>query len=687
MSRSVKQKAGSVVLLLLVLIAFSFVQIGQAAPLPASPADSYTLRLFNENTVLRNPNDGVSGYFDIYSGSTITEPAILDLWYSYSPTTKAELSFITVSINGVPVSSRPLEPTNAPMINWQVALPANQLKSGFNEVTVSVVHRSIDGLCRDIDNEANWFIIRPETRISFKINRSPYRLANYPSPFLDEYLASKVNTVFYLPRDFDPVMVESIFNVATNWGTRGLAGIPQRLEVRLGEPGQVPANEVVLGLTGKWQANQSFPPKTAVLTLDTLPTGFHRLLITGDDSTSLAKAMDALSRPQLVKSFYGQQMVLSTNLPIDKQGARKKENGVYTLTDLGYQPDITAAGAFHQEAIINVPRPSNYKVGEGSYVELHFRHAKILDPKKSAVTVYINDTPIRSAALLPENAENGVLKVPIPLSELSKPSWRVRFSFYHDLGIIDCSKRYDDVAWSVVEKDTKIVLEQGSIERIPNLEDFPNNFYTSANGIIDLTMLLPDSPSQEELSAAFKLAYFIGQQNRSKIVWHVQIASTFDERKAPGTIIALGRNDDAKQWSALKKYLPVSPDQHGGYQVADWLEVMPASLNSYDVYQIGKIDNDKLLYAFMYNSPERLTSFLNFSLLNGNVLSGQLTLVDAQGNHTAFVQKTLPSGSSILAWLKNLWTSTSGVSQTYFAVFVAVLAATGALLLFMRKRS
>lgn len=684
MSRRLKQKTCPVLLLLLALIVVAFVQIGQAAPLPMSPADNYTLRLFNEDTVLRNPNDGVSGYFNIYSGSTITEPAVLDLWYSYSPTTKAELSFITVSINGVPISSRALEPTNAPMINWQVALPANQIKSGFNEVTISVVHRSIDGLCRDIDNEANWFIIKPETRISFKVNRSPYRLANYPSPFLDEYLASKVNTVFYLPSDFDPVMVESILNVATDWGTRGLAGIPQRLEVRLGEPGQVTANEVVLGLTSKWQANQSFPPKTAVLTLDHLPTGFYRLLITGDDSASLAKAVEALSRPQLVKSFFGQQMPLSTNLPIDKP-SRKKDNGVYTLTDLGYQQDITAAGAFHQEAIINVPRPSNYKAGEGSYVELHFRHSKILDPKKSAVTVYINDTPVRSAALLPENAESGVLKVPIPLSELNKPSWRVRFSFYHDLGIIDCSKRYDDVAWSVVEKDTKIALEQGSVERIPNLEDFPNNLYT-ANGIIELTMLLPDNPSQEELGAAFKLAYFIGQQNKSKIVWHVQTASSFDERKALGTIIALGKNNDAKQWSGLKKYLPVSPDQNGGYQVADWLEVMPASLNSYDIFQIGKRDNGEPLYAFMYNSPERLTSFLNFNLLNGNVLSGQLMLVDEQGNHTAFLQKTSGAGSGTLAWLKNLWSNTNTVSYTYIAVFVAVLAATGALLLFMRKR-
>ncbi|BBB93520.1 cellulose biosynthesis cyclic di-GMP-binding regulatory protein BcsB [Methylomusa anaerophila] len=668
--------------LLLLLLILSFGQSAKAAP--SASGDSYTLRLFNVNTVLRNPNDSISGYFDIYQGSAITEPAVLDLWYSYSPTTKTELSFITISVNGVPVDSRPLEPAQAAMVNWLVALPANQIKTGFNEVNISVVHRSIDGLCRDIDNEANWFIIRPETRISFKVARSPYSLASYPMPFLDEYLASKVNTVFYLPDNSDQVMLASLFNLATNWGARGLTGVPQRMEVRLGQPGQVPANEVVLGLTSQWQGNQN---KTAVLTLAGLSDGFNRLLITGDDTSSMAKAMDALSRPQLVKTFLGQQTALSTNLPADKQGTVKKENGVYTLVDLGYQQDIAVAGAFHQEAVINVPRPSNYKAGDGSYIELHFHHAKILDPKKSAVTIYINDVPIRSAALLAENAEKGILKAPIPVSELNKPSWRVRFGFYHDIGVIDCSKRYDEVAWSVVEKDTSIVLEKGNIERIPSLEDFPNNFYISPDGIINLTMVLPDNPSQEELSAAFKLAYYIGQQNKSKILWQVHTSSSYDASKAPGTVIALGRNDAAKQWNALKKYLLVSPEPDGGYHVADWLEVMPAALNSFDIYQIGKIDNDKLLYAFMYSSPERMNNLLNFSLLNENVLSGKLTLVDAQGNHASFAQSPAAAGTGSLAWLKSLWSYTDGVGQTYLAVFVAVLLATGALMFFMRKRS
>lgn len=674
------KKVCSILSLLLLFVVFPFGQSAVAAP----TADSYTLRLFPADTVLRNPNESVYSYFELYQGSTIAEPAVLDLWYSYSPTTKAELSFLTVSINGVPVASRPLESAQAARVNWQVALPANHIRTGFNEVNITVVHRTIDGLCRDIDNEANWFIIRPETRISFKLARSPYSLASYPMPFLDEYLASKVNTVIYLPNNSDSVMLSSLFNIATSWGARGLPGVPERLEVRLGQPGQVPANEVVLGLTSQLLGNQNFQPGTAVLTLTPLPNGFNRLLITGDDTASMAKAMEALNRPQLVKSFYGQQVTLSANLPIgDKQGPVKKTKDIYTLVDLGYQ-DIEVAGAFHQEAIIDVPRPSNYKVGDGSYIELYFRHAKILDPKKSAVTIYINDIPIRSTALLAENAEKGILKAPIPVAELNKPSWRVRFGFYHDLGIIDCSKRYDEVAWSVVEKETRIVLKQGDIERIPSLEDFPHNFFISPDGSITLTMVLPDNPSQEELSAAFKLAYYIGQQNKRKILWQVQTASTFDANKVPGTVIALGRNNDVKQWSALKKYLSVVPEADGSYYIADWLEAVPSLVN-FDTFQIGKIANDKLLYAFMYASPERMNNFLHFSLLSGNILSGQVTLVDVQGKPVSFTKNPTQAGTDNLVWLKSLLADGPGL--TYLVVFVAVLLATGALMFFMRKRS
>ena len=224
-------------------IAFSLLAftgaMAEAAPIPSN----YTLKLFGEDTILRNPNSAASSYFELYPGSVITDPIVLDLWYSYSPTVKAELSTITISVNGVPVASRFLEAQQTATSNWQIALPANHFRTGANAVDISVVHRSIDGLCRDIDNASNWFIVKPETRVSFNLSGGAYSLSSYPRPFLDEYLASRINTALYVPTNPDATLLGALFNLASNWGAAyGVSGSPQRLEVRFGEPGQVPAN-------------------------------------------------------------------------------------------------------------------------------------------------------------------------------------------------------------------------------------------------------------------------------------------------------------------------------------------------------------------------------------------------------------------------------------------------------------
>jgi len=676
---------------LLLLLVLSFCQLGGTAQAtePVRSSDNYTLKLFAEDAVIRNPTGSVNGYFEIYRGVTIAEPVVFDLWYSYSPTTRPDISTMTISVNGVPVASRLLEVQQAATVNWQVPLPVKQFRTGINEVSVSVVHRTIDGLCRDIDNAANWVIIRPESRVSFSAVHAPYTLSSYPRPFLDHYLASKINTVIYLPPDPDQVTLAALLNLGTSWGARGLTGVPQRLEVRIGEPGQVPANEVVLGLTSKWLPNQKFPGDAPVLSLEGLAGGYSRLLITGENSTNIAKAVNALLRPQLVQTFFGQQAVLSSPLAPESASVAnivKGKTGLYSLVDLGYETDIPVAGAFHQEAFITIPRPPNYNIGDGSYIELHFRHSTILDPKKSAVTIYINEIPVRAVALLAENAERGILKAPIPVSELNKPQWRVRFGFYHDLGIIDCSKRYDEVAWSVIEKETNVYLAPGRIERVPALEDFPNNLLVSPDGTVDLTMLLPEKPSQEEINAAFKLAYFIGYHNQSKALWQVQTISSFDAKKASGTVIALGKNDDAGQWGALKGYMSVYPEADGSFNIASWLEVMPAALNGFDIYQIGRINSEKLLYAFMYTDPVRVNNLLNLALLAGSPLTGQLTLVDAQGNHAFFQKQPSASEKSSFEWLKQLLSGSIGVGGTYLIIFIAVLAATLALMFFMRNR-
>lgn len=658
-----------------------------AAEAPSKPTDrlrtAYSLSVYPLDSVMRNPNSSVATYFDIHPDTQIRGDAILNLWYSYSPILIPDLSTITVSVNGTPVDSRILRPEYSSRANWQVTIPEARFRPGVNEVEVSVVHRTIDGLCRDIDNDANWFVIRPETRLSFVLDKSPSRLHHFPRPFTDYYTPGEMNTVVYLPDDYDSALLAEAMNLGNHLAKNSQGGVvPRRLLLRTGQPGQYEANEIVFR-----HAERPMAEAEVTLSLTNLANGYSRLTITAADAAGFAKAIAALSRQQLVRTFQSDPLTLSSPLPpvlsADRVSFARNRRGVFRLSDFGLPNEIQVSGAFHQEALLFMRTPPNYRIADGSFIELHFRHSPILDPKKSAVTIYINDIPIRATALVKENANGGVLRATIPVSELSRSSWNVRFGFYHDLGIIDCSKRYDDVAWSTIEQNTRIVLKQGPSDYIPTWEDFPGDFFIDDHGRVSLTLLLADGLEQPDLTTLFKLAYYIGMQNASEISWRVADIDDFDVERAEGTIIAYGRQDPQGGWQKLAKYLPIRSEE-GRFAVDERFLIVPETLKDFDIYQIGVPNAKSRIYAFMPATSQRMLELMDYSLRTMHPLGGQISLVDAKGETTPFYTSA-PESSRPAAWYDFLVDRVGGTTIIYVGVLLAVLLVT-VILLFLSRR-
>lgn len=670
--------------------------------------ESYSLPLFPGGEVLRNPNGGVAAFINLFPDTRIAGDAVLELWYSYSPIVIPDISAMTVSLNGTPLDSRILKAESAPRSSWSVKLPGELFRTGQNEIEIAVTHRTIDGLCRDIDNNANWFILRPETQLAFVVESLEYQLSSFPRPFSDPYSAAKINTVTYLPHDWDEDMLSAAMNLGSLLGqTTPQGAFPKRIQVRVGEPGQVEANEIVIGRTSdllpelEEELGQPISPDVPVLALRELPNGFTRLIVAANESKALAKAVDALSRPQLVRTFIGDLAVLSSPLADAPPGMLaalfRDKRQLFSLKDFGYNEDIPVTGAFHQEAFIDVPRPPNYRAGDGSYIELRFRHSRILDPKKSAVTIYINDIPIRACALATENADSGVLRAPIPPSELSRFFWRVRFGFYHDLGIVDCSKRYDEVAWSVIEKETTVNLSPGKLPYIPVWENFAYDLPIAQSGRIELTMLLAeDNPSQSDFTTAFILSYLVGARNNNSLRWRVRTnPGDFDAETAPGTIIALGKNSGGNAWGSLSKYLRVYPLKEG-FHVESGLDIQQNVLNDFSVCQISPVNGGKWLYSFMYKYNGRMNDLFAYSLRGNIPLSGQLSLVDEKGRATSLLgqvslagdesENSNPPSRSFFERLGGLFGGADRTIAIYMIVLGAVLLLTILFTFLARRR-
>lgn len=676
-----------VCLLIVMVWSLAILFTAEAAPLELGPkpviqGNEYSISLFMDDKVLRNPNAALTGFLEIKPGMKLSISPVLDLWYSYSPTILPDISTMTVSVNGIPAESRRLVPDGAFKSNWQVALPLTSLREGINEITISVLHRSIEGLCKDIDNDANWFIIRPETTIKFKVDAMDYSLANFPNPFIDEYFGIRNNVVFSLV-DLSENNIVSMLQLSSFMGRMAGYGAPVFWEARQEKPDEhIDANVITVG--SQVDAGTSFSGDTAFLKLLPSLNGHYNLIAGGNDARGVKLAVNALCNNKFVRTLSGNETQFSLPVQAEKLSAKKalESKGVYTLRDIGYDDDILAAGAFHQEAEIFIPKPSNYDVEEGSYIELHFRHAKILDRKKSAVTIYVNEVPIRSEVLTAENADGGILKAELPVLPANQQGWRVRFAFYHDLGIIDCSKRYDDVAWSVIEKETSIYLAVGNRSRQESLADFPGYFKADSNGDIVLTMWLSQAPDDDELTVAAQLAYWIGQNNTGNIIWKVQNGANADIDNESGTVIIVGQNRVLMERNAVRGILPISIDADGTMKTSEWLNIAADAINQKNIFQVGH-KNDNIIYAFTYADNENMKSFMRLAFVNGTNLNGQVALIDANGKTLTFAEEVKYQETGFTRILKSFSGNRLG---SYLVVIAIVVGGTLALMWYSKRR-
>lgn len=80
-----------VCLLMAMIWSLGFICTADAAPMelglkPVVLGNEYSISLFMDDKVLRNPNAALTGFLEIKPGMKLSVAPVLDLWYSYSPT-------------------------------------------------------------------------------------------------------------------------------------------------------------------------------------------------------------------------------------------------------------------------------------------------------------------------------------------------------------------------------------------------------------------------------------------------------------------------------------------------------------------------------------------------------------------------------------------------------------------------
>jgi hypothetical protein len=537
-------------------------------------AVTYDLPLFVTDQALNSPINIRSYWVDMRPGVEFLNDCYVELVYSNSPTLLAGQATLILYFNEIPLANRPLIAQDAPPRVWRVALPRALWKPGFNEVRVVSRQRSIEGLCRDIDNDANWVRLYKSSTLHLERRElGIYPLYAYPFPYLD-YLAkaTPVNCAWHLPANPSPSEIEAMLLLASDWGKREpLLPLAPRVSTAPPAPWK---NTMRLGTGHKLtQVDAKVEEKMGYVAqlLPETPTDASTLIVSGKDTDGLLKAQAALMTPELIAQFEGMSAYIRDwpTQPIIPVPERKP--GHFRLSDLGI-PRLLLAGAFHQRASVTFLRPVRWDIGKESTLTLRYRHSKTLNPYRSLLTVYVNGVPVTSAKLSVANADGGTIKVRLPLDQLDRSRWVVEIACYHDLGQVDCGKRYDEVAWTVIEGSSELYLAPGKVRGYPTLANFPNFLTPDGHVRTPITLWLSERPSDVQLKLAATIATLAGQRTKQPLAWKVIFGPQTSQPK--GHLVIIGTTAEKIRFAGWENILPVCPLRAGGCRYAPNLNII-----------------------------------------------------------------------------------------------------------------
>jgi|GEM_PF-6695350 len=236
-----------------------------------------------------------------------------------------------------------------------------------------------------------------------------------------------------------------------------------------------------------------------------------RLFVTGQTDAGLEKAAKGLSNDSIYVRLTGQLgVILQTPQQLPPVPAKTS----LTLEDLGYTDQI-ASGTIKQFINYSLRLTGEWRVATEATFNLHFAHSGLLHPQGSVLTLLINDIPVGSDLLTPENAQNGQLTYQIParLFKIGNNTLSIQTASqlpYDEQDQYFCNKDHFNDAWITIYSDSSLKLPDGPTSLVVDLKNYPDGF-TNLSDLSDLAFVVPDSA---DWSIAQSIAWIAGRLGR-----------------------------------------------------------------------------------------------------------------------------------------------------------------------------
>ncbi|MGL5652785.1 MAG: cellulose biosynthesis cyclic di-GMP-binding regulatory protein BcsB [Paraclostridium sp.] len=488
----------------------------------------------------------------------------LNLVYTKSELLDVNYSTITVFINGEPVSSKRLDGNRKYQDKWQVNIPKELVKSGYNSISIKAYKTISDKICRDDSNTANWLVIHKQSDIELKydLKANSNEIKDYDSVFANIGNEEYVDTTFVLPNKYNSNELSSIMNLSLNMGQK-LKADNFKLDVKLKSNLKEHNNNIIyvggttntstdfLNLLSDDEKNQAKNQAVIKQVISPFNKEKRMILIISDNGKALKNATRLICSNELLEELNSSSFIIDETK--DVLDTKKETKNKLTLNDLGYN-DFLLKGPFSQETNFDVSIPKNKISTDGSILNLKFRYAKNLDFERSLVTVYANDKPISSKKLSLEKADNDTLEVNLPTDVLGENYYKIKVVFNLELKDLMCVTRDTDNPWAYILDSSFIKFDFKDHDTL-NFKSYPYPFIDNQQAN-DINVVVSKNLNSSDLS---NIANIIGNMGRDVDYntgnLNVLTDSEFLNTNKKGNLIVIGTPGDNSILKGINKDL------------------------------------------------------------------------------------------------------------------------------------
>lgn len=508
----------------------------------------------------------------------------LNLAYTKSELLDVNYSTITVFINGEPVSSKKLDGDRKYQDKWQVNIPTELVKSGYNSISIKAYKTISDKICRDDSNTANWLVIHKQSDIelNYSLKSNSNEIKDYNSIFTNIGNEEYVDTTFVLPDKYNSNELSSIMNLSLNMGQK-LKADNFKLDVKLKSNLKEYNNNIIyvggtndtstdfLNLLSNDEKNQAKNQAVIKQVISPFNKDKRMILIISDNSKALKNATKLICNNELLNELNSSSFIIDETK--DVSDIKKDTKNKLTLNDLGYN-DFLLKGPFSQETNFDVSIPKNKISTAGSILNLKFRYAKNLDFGRSLVTVYVNDKPISSKKLSLEKADNDNLEVNLPTDVLGKNYYKIKVVFNLELKDLMCVTRDTDNPWAYILDSSFIKFDFKDNDSL-NFKSYPYPFIDNQQAN-DINVVVSKNLNSSDLS---NIANIIGNMGRDAVYntgnLNVLTDSEFLNTNKKGNLIVIGTPDDNSILKDINKDLYIKFDKNfSGFENNDKIKFL-----------------------------------------------------------------------------------------------------------------